>query len=66
MKLYIVRFSTVSKSYLKLEFAEGKNMDAPGQILVNETFLKMMSTQYLTAHFLSEILALRVYRFIQV
>lgn len=29
-------------------------------------FLKMMSTQYLTAHFLSEILALRVYRFIQV
>ena len=28
--------------FMKLEFAEGKNMDAPGQILVNETFLKMM------------------------
>ena len=37
-----VEFGKDYAPFMKLEFAEGKNMDAPGQILVNETFLKMM------------------------
>lgn len=42
MSMRWVEFGKDYAPFMKLEFAEGKNMDAPGQILVNETFLKMM------------------------
>lgn len=40
MSMRWVEFGKDYAPFMKLEFAEGKNMDAPGQILVNETFLK--------------------------
>ena len=42
MSMRWVEFGKDYAPFMKLEFAKGKNMDAPGQILVNETFLKMM------------------------
>ena len=42
MSMRWVEFGKDYAPFMKVEFAEGKNMDAPGQILVNETFLKMM------------------------
>lgn len=40
-----IEFDKAYAPFMRLEFAAGKNMAIPGDILVNETFLKMMHWQ---------------------